>query len=209
MLASCADDMYDNSPDEPLKLSVEEILVNFDEQSVTIGITARDEGWSLTGVEPWCTVTPARGDRGISQVTVAFASNDPDTTPGAAPRTATLTFTSGGPQKSVSIRQLDIADIPLPHENADAAANKEIWNELTDWYFNSEPAEVPADPNQDYDDFYFNYLSHLKRNEGWDGGTWAMGNDRFIYSRVERNPAGTAAAAASPTPPKTVLYANG
>ncbi len=204
LLWSCGDDTYDNSPDEALKLSLEEILVNYDQQSVTIGVTARDAGWSLTGIEPWYTVSPSQGDRGTSQVTVAFASNDPDTIPDATLRTSTLTFTSGDATKSVSIEQLAIADIPLPHENEDAAANKEIFEEIKRWYFSGEPEEVSSDPNQFYDDFYFNYLSHLKRNEGWDGGTWAMGNDRFVFSYVERNPAGTAAAADGPTPPPTL-----
>jgi hypothetical protein len=207
ILTACKDDMYDNSPDEPLRLSVEQILVNFDEHSVTIGVTARDVGWSVTGVEPWYTVTPTSGDKGISQVTVTLASNDPETIPDATTRTATLTFISGGAQKSVSIEQLALDQIPLPHENEDAAANKEIFKEIEEWYFNSEPTEVPEDTNQFYDDFFFNYLSHLKRNEGWDGGTWAMGNDRFIYSRVERNPAGTAAAAATASsPPPNLNY---
>ncbi len=199
LLSGCAGDGYDNSPDEQLRLSVDTILVNYDEQRVTIGIAARDQGWTLSGVEPWFAVDPATGERGTSQVTVAFTSNDPDTTPDAATRTATLTFTSGGAQKSVAIRQLDLKDIPLPHENIDAAANKEIIEQIRRWYFNGEPDEVPEDPNQYYDDFFFNYLSHLKRNEGWDGGSWAMGNDRFVYSRVERNPAGTATAAGPPT----------
>ncbi len=189
---ACADDFYNNSPDEALKLSVDTILVNHNEQSVTIGVTARDEGWTLAGVEPWCSVTPASGERGITRVTVNFASNIPETDSDATNRTATLTFSSGGVQKKVSIRQLNTDNIPLPHEHADASANKQISPEIEEWYYNSEPKDTPPDHNQTYRDFYFNYLSHLKLNEGWDGGTWATGNDRFLYSYIERNPAGTA-----------------
>ncbi len=39
---SCGDDTFDNSIDEPLKISVDTIIVSRNKQSVSIGVTARD-----------------------------------------------------------------------------------------------------------------------------------------------------------------------
>jgi hypothetical protein len=203
---SCADDGFDNSPDEPLKLSVDTVLINNSEQTITIGVTARDEGWNLSGLPEWCSADHASGERGITKVEITFAANNSDENPDAQTREATLVFSSGGVQKPVVIRQLSIDRIPLPHENPDRAINELIHAELGQWYYNGEAGEVDADYNQSYGDFYFNYLSNLKLNENFEGNTWARDNERFIYSYIERNPAGTAAAAASPTPPETLNY---
>jgi hypothetical protein len=203
LATACGGDGFDNSPDEALKLSVGEILVNNAAQTVTIGVTARDEGWSASGAESWYTLSAESGERGIAQVTVTFAANDSEQNPDQQPRESTLTFRSGGVEKSVLLRQLGVADIPLPHENADAPINKLLFAALQDWYYNGEPKTAPADFNQDYDHFYFNYLSNLKLNENYEGNIWARDNERFIYSYIERNPVGTAAAS---DPPQRLNY---
>jgi hypothetical protein len=202
-LAACGKDGFDNSPDQALKLSTGEIMVNNAPQSVTIGVTARDEGWTVSGAEPWYTLSSEQGGQGISQVTVTFDFYDPEQNPDAQPRESTLTFRSGGEERSVNLRQLGVADIPLPHENADAAINKLVFARLQEWYYNGEPKTTPADFNQPYDRFYFNYLSNLKLNENYEGNTWARDNERFIYSYIERNPTGTAAA---PPPAQRLGY---
>ncbi len=190
-LSSCKDDYYDNTPDEPLRVSVDTILVGNKVQKVTIGVAARDAGWTMTGSEDWCAVNPASGETGITQVTVTFTSNDGED---ARSRTTTFTFTSGDRTKNVVVEQLNTPSIPLPNEHPDKPINEAIYEKLKAWYYNGEPESVSPDYNQSYDDFYFNYLSHLTRNEEFDGNIWSKNNERYIYSYIERNPVGTAAA---------------
>ncbi len=162
-LSSCQDDYYDNTPNEPLRMSVDTIRVSNKPQKITLGVTARDAGWTMTGSEDWCTVDPESGEVGITQVAVTFASNEADD---AQVRTAVFIFTSGGVEKSVAVEQSNTSIEPDRH--ADAPINEKILSELEKWYYNGEPNTVEADVNQSFDDFYFNYLSHLGRNE-YDG----------------------------------------
>ena len=196
LLGACGDDMYDNSPNEPLKLSIDSITVDLRAQTVTIGVTARDASWTVTGNPGWCIISPASGDVGISQVTVALTSNDPEEIEGASMRQATLTFTSDGSEKTVEIRQLN-TEITLPNEHADKTINQAIHEELKDWYYNGEPRSVRADFNQSYYDFYNNYLENLSLNT-FDGNVWATGNERFLYSYIEKNHAGTSSSTIPP-----------
>ncbi len=196
---SCGDDMYDNSPDEPLRLSVDTIIVDLDAQAVSIGVTARDAGWTMTGAQEWCTVDPASGDRGVTQVKVTFAAYETEDDESAAPRETTLIFSSGGAICEVLVRQL-ATGIVLPNQNADYYINEEIHSRLAGWYYNGEPGTAPADYNQSYDDFYFNYLSKELKNNEYEKRTWARDNETYIHSYIEKNPAGTAAAV-TPTPP--------
>jgi C-terminal processing protease CtpA/Prc len=179
LLSSCKDDYYDNTPDEPLRISVDTIRVGNKAQKATIGVVARDAGWAMTGSEDWCRVDPASGEAGITQVSVAFASNEGES---ALTRSAVFTFTSGGVEKSVVIEQSNTSIEPGRHP--DRPINEAIFSELLDWYYNGEPHTVPPDYNQSFDDFYFNYLSHLTRNEH-DGNYWSTGNTRYIYSYID------------------------
>jgi hypothetical protein len=178
-LSSCGEDYYDNTPDEPLRVSVDTIVVGNAAREVTIGVVARDAAWTMTGSEDWCAVDPASGEIGIAQITVTFASNE---TEEAEIRTATFVFTSGGATKEVTVRQLNTSI--EPDEHADNPVNKAIFGMLEQWYYNGEPRTASADFNQSFDDFYFNYLSHLSRNDA-DGNTWATGNTRYIYSYID------------------------
>jgi C-terminal processing protease CtpA/Prc len=178
-LSSCKDDYYDNTPDEPLRISVDTIRVGNKAQKATIGVVARDAGWTMTGNEDWCAVTPAFGEVGITQVSVAFASNEGEE---AQTRDAVFTFTSGGVEKIVVIEQSNTSIEPDRHP--DRPINEAIFLELLDWYYNGEPRTVAPDYNQSFDDFYFNYLSHLTRNEH-DGNYWSTGNTRYIYSYID------------------------
>jgi C-terminal processing protease CtpA/Prc len=193
-LSSCGEDYYDNTPDESLRISVDTIVVSNKEQAVTIGIVANNAAWIMAGSEDWCTVDPNSGETGTTQVTVTFT---PYETGSTQSRTATLTFSSGGEEKNVYIEQLSVEHIPLPNENPDTPINQAIYERLGEWYYNGEPEDVLADYNQSYDDFYFNYLSNLNRNQNYEGNTWATGNERYAYSYVEKNPKGTADAAGS------------
>uniref|UniRef100_S0DDQ2 Tail specific protease domain-containing protein n=1 Tax=termite gut metagenome TaxID=433724 RepID=S0DDQ2_9ZZZZ len=194
-LPSCKDDMYDNSPKEPLELSQTEIIVGNGATTVHIGITARGQGWTVTGSESWCTVDPESGDRGISQVTVTFTEYSIE---GEDKREATLTFTSGGETKTVKVTQHSTSKIPLPTEHPDHLINEEIRLQYLDkWYYNGETRTTDADYNQSYDKFYSNYLKFLKKND-LDGNAWASNNERYIYSYIEQNPKGTTA---NDTPP--------
>ncbi len=149
----------------------------------------------MTGDEEWCVVSPASGDKGVTRVTVAFASNNPAEIEGALPRNALFTFSSGESQKTVVVEQL--ITIIDPNPNPDAGVNLKIHELLADWYYNGEARDAPADYNQYYDQFFFNFLSReLKRNENFEGNTWAKNGDyyeeRYLYSYIERNPTGTA-----------------
>lgn len=189
LAASCADDMYNNAPDEPLKLSVDTIRVGKKGQVATIGVTARDAAWTMEGSRSWCETSPGSGEKGLTRVTVTFTSNDPDETEGAVPRKTIFTFRSGDNEKIVVVEQL-IVDIE-PEQNPDAGINSLIHEQLEKWYYNGEPGDVRPDLNQNYENFYFNYLSHLRNNEDFEGKMWARGNERYIYSYIERNPVGT------------------
>jgi hypothetical protein len=86
-----------------------------------------------------------------------------------------------------------------PNPNPDAGINREIYDLLSVWYYNGEARDAAADYNQYYDQFYFNFLAReLKRNENFEGNTWSRNGDyfeeRYLYSYIERNPAGTALA---------------
>jgi hypothetical protein len=191
-LTGCGEAGYDNSPDEALRLSVEQILVGSGAQTLTVGVVARDEGWTLSGTEPWCSPSPAAGEKGITHLTLTLTDNDPEVTPGAEARTALLTFRSGGVEKTLSVQQLNIPEVPLPHENPDAALNKLVFADIAEWYYNGEARGVAPDYNQPWEEFYFNYLSHLKLNTDYEGNTWAKDNERFNWSYIERRPAAEA-----------------
>lgn len=198
-LASCDEGMFNNSEDGPLRLSADSIYVDLEAQSVSIGVTARDAAWTVSGAEEWFTVSPSSGGVGVTQVTVTFAANDPEAVTDARERTGTLAFSSGGEQKTIGVKQL-ATTITLPNEHPDKRINTAIFDLLKEWYYNGEPLDPSAAPdlNQSYDDFYFNYLSHLRRNEDVEGGVWARDNERYIYSYIERHPVGTAASALTP-----------
>ncbi len=199
-MSSCKDDMYNNEPNEPLKLSVDSITVNKKAQIAYIGVTARDGDWTMTGSEEWCTVSPASGGKGVTRVAVTFTANGSEEAEGeeeTAVRTATFTFSSGGQEKSVAVKQLDI-DILLPNPHPDYEINQLIHEELATWYYNGEPGDssTAADFNQEYATFYFKFLSTLKRNT-LDVKEWSMklnerNDKKYIYSYIERNPEGTA-----------------
>ncbi|MDR2912248.1 MAG: hypothetical protein LBV38_02950 [Alistipes sp.] len=187
LISACSDGFSDNSIDEALKLSRDSITVSLAAQTVSVGVTARDTNWSVTGGTDWLTVTPDSGGTGIAQITVAFTAHDNSEAP---PRTATLTFTSGGSEKTIAVRQLPTEIVP-PNINPDSPVNKLIKAELDSWYYNGETRDTPADDNQSYENFYTNYLEALTRNNS-DGNRWATDNERYLYSYIERNPRGTA-----------------
>jgi C-terminal processing protease CtpA/Prc len=191
MLSSCGDDMYDNGPNEPLKLSIETLKADLNAQTVTIGITARDAAWTMTGGTEWCTISPTEGGRGISQLTVTFTQYD---APDADPRTTTLVFSSGGAQKTLTIQQLSTIITP-PQVNEDYDINNAIHKDLAEQYYIDEPAkDLVTEFNQLYNqssrDFFRNYLTHLTLNT-LDRNTWATDNEGVTHSYVERRPVGT------------------
>jgi len=181
-LVSCGGDGYDNSVRGPLELSHSRIVVDLAAQTVTVGVTARGAGWTVTGAPEWCVPSNAEGGEGTTQITLSIAANE-----GEAARTATLVFRSGAEEKTVPVEQLNTSIAPNLH--ADAPINKAIHGLLGRWYYDGEPATVAADLNQSWDDFYENYLAHLPRNDH-DGKLWSQDNIRYLYSYIEQRPAG-------------------
>jgi C-terminal processing protease CtpA/Prc len=201
LATACKDDMYNNAPDEPLKLSIETLTVDLSEQTSNIAVTARDDSWTMSGTPEWLSLSPASGDKGISRVTLSFAAYDTESIENPEPRTATLTFSSGGQEKTLEIIQLAGVIIP-PDVNADYSINEALHRMLAADYYNSEPLNGIKEGfdqtyNQSYDKFYYNYLSSLTLNT-FDNNIWSMGRKNVLHSYIERNPVGTAN---SSTPP--------
>jgi hypothetical protein len=193
LTTACAGDMYDNSANEPIKISLDKLTVDLNEQTVTMGVTARDGAWNMTGEQPWCTVAPSSGSQGVTLVTVSFTTYE--AAEDAPPRTATFTFSSGGNTKTITVEQRPTYF--TPPRNADYEVNEAIHGALKEWYYNNDPQTTVADFNQRYNKFYLNYLSHLPLNT-LDRNSWAEDNDPVIHSYVERNPVGTATSATAP-----------
>lgn len=186
-MAACKNEGPDNRPDDPLKVSRKSILVGGDAEKVTVGINART-GWTIDGYENWCSVSENSGEKGLWQVIVDFSENEEDTS-----RETVLVVTSGGIEREISVKQLAAGmKVRPPNQNAEYDINEQIYEEvLKPWYlWNAEVGTTVADYNQDYDRFFFNYLTNLKKNTA-DGWTWAQKNERYLYSYVERRAKGT------------------
>lgn len=196
-LWACKDDFYDNSAKGPLELSTSRIDVGRNEVKAGLGVTSRNEGWTVSGTAEWFSVNPASGGIGLTEVSVVFSAYRVDTD--AEPRTATLTFTSGENTRTVEITQYATETVPIPDQHADFPVNQTIHGLLKRWYYNGEPATPSAtgDYNQNYLSFYKRYLESLKNNS-MDGGTWSGQNERYLYSRIERNPIGTSVSGVTP-----------
>ncbi|MDR1671030.1 MAG: hypothetical protein LBR57_00750 [Alistipes sp.] len=192
-VASCGDDMYDNSIDQPIKLSMDALTVDLTEQTVNLAVTARDGAWTVTGAPGWLTVSPSSGERGVSRVTLSFAAyEDGSGTDEDVPaRTATLLFSSGEARREMVVSQLSTVITP-PNVDPDYEVNAEIHALLAEWYYNGEPKRDVKDGfnqlyNQKYDEFYFKYLSNLSLNE-LERNSWAVDNEDVIHSYIERTP---------------------
>lgn len=194
--SSCKEDGYDNSPKEPLELSLKGTLrVGRNATVVHIGVTARNAPWTMTGDREWCRVEPTSGEAGISQIAVTFTQNPED----GSERETTFVFTSGEATKELVVVQLT-TEIQNPNEDPDAGVNRVVHEEyLNVWYYwNEETLTTPADYNQGYESFFERYLGSLDDNLDYDRKVWSKGNERYLYSYIERNRVGTAASGVVP-----------
>ncbi len=197
LLVSCKDDMYDNSPNEPLKISQTKVTVGEKSTTIYISIYSRYDAWELSEVPEWCAISPASGDRGMTQkVTLEFA---PNIETEAETRTATLTVTAGSVQKTIEIEQLDV-ELANPNDDPDKSLNKRIHEEyLKKWYYNSKAVGGLADYNNNYKSFFESYLIFRDDNT-LDGKSWEDKQaakemkipERYLYSHIERKPAAKA-----------------
>lgn len=192
-MSSCKDDFYDNSPGGQLKLSTSTITFGLDAGAASVGVTATKGAWDVTGWESWCEPDIKNGEKGLTLVTIVLMDNNT-----AAERTATLVFSSAGSEKELVVTQLP-TKLTMPNINPDHEVNEQIKEQIIDpWYYwNGEAKNTPADYNQGYRRFFQNYLQYMTENS-LDGGVWSTRTERYLYSRIERNPLGTDAAGLPP-----------
>lgn len=195
LLVSCKDDMYDNGPKEPLKISQTNIKLGGEAGTVAISVTSQDS-WEVSEVPSWLVVTPPSGRKGISRVTIGFHSNED----GPATRYATLKVTSGEIEKTIEIEQLT-HDIEYPNQDQDWNLNTDIHtNVLNKWYYNGETINTKASYNMSCLRFFEAYLAVTLTENKLDGKKWADKTaaqdtegfyERYLYSYIERKPGGT------------------
>ncbi len=64
--------MYDNTPDEALRLSRSSVVVGMDGGEEHIGVVSGGGTWSVSGVPEWVSVSPTSGGAGTSVVSIVF-----------------------------------------------------------------------------------------------------------------------------------------
>lgn len=184
--------MYDNTPAGALRLSRTAIVVISGETEERVNVVAKSGEWNATEDAEWLAIE--RDDQAAIISIDAYPPTEPQGDEEQESRTAVVTFTSGGESVELNVTQLpEGADTGERHPEYEI--NRAIHEQfLAPLYYEDEARTVPADYNQSYRDFWNNYLENLDRNE-LDGGEWATGKKRrYIYSFVEKHPAGTAAA---------------
>ena len=193
---ACKGDWYDNSPNEPLKLSLTKIKEAKHATQINVSVTSRDGTWSVSGMTDWCTVSPEEGGKGVSKIIVSLTAN---TAEGAVDRTMTLTFTPGNEEsaaKTIDVTQLISDEVPPRNQDEDYELNSRIHDSIIKkWYYWSRDVEnANVDYNQSYSNFYTRFLGNLSGDPLiYDGNTWTTGARRYLYSSIKRHPVGTAA----------------
>lgn len=88
-------------------LSVKSLTFGAQESSASVSITS-NVAWEITPSESWITVSPAKGDKGDTEVMVKVIGNN-----GADARTATLTLNYGNEKTELAVTQLsDVVNAP-------------------------------------------------------------------------------------------------
>ncbi len=195
--ASC--DKNEKETESYIKLSAEKITVSdaSGSQSITVNSST---SWQAMNSATWCTLTPAEGEAGKTEVTVAFEKNT-----AKAARTATLTFLGTTSSSKLTVTQNGTSTEPDPDDgdndgdddskdtHEDAKANRWVYDELCEWYlYDTElKGAKPKDFNKDCEEFLSDMLLGLKTNT-LDGGTYSDG-EKYIYSYIERYSSSTRA----------------
>lgn len=183
---SVACDKNGEDTDSYLKLSTDEITVSNASGSQSITVYSSSQ-WQSMNANTWCTVSPARGEKGNMKITVTFEQNTSDKT-----RTAVITFINQTGNCKLTVTQSATASNPDDGDDdpadthEDAAANRWAYSELSEWYlYNTElKSTTPATYNKDCETFLSDLLLGLKTNV-LDGGTYSDG-EKYIYSYITR-----------------------